>query len=118
MTAYPSAKIILTVRDEESWYESMTATLWRSHTHSLHKSSPLSDKYNQYCWNDDFPAHGREYYHKFMELVRSTAPKDRLLEFNVSQGWQPLCDFLGKAVPESAFPRHDDWAVYRAQGHW
>ncbi len=32
-------------------------------------------------------------------------PADRLLEFEVSQGWKPLCDFLGRPVPDEPFPR-------------
>jgi hypothetical protein len=34
-----------------------------------------------------------------------------LLVFEVKEGWEPLCRFLGKSVPEEAFPRSDDWAA-------
>ena len=40
--------------------------------------------------------------------VRRTVPADHLLEFEVGQGWEPLCDFLDRPVPESPFPRLND----------
>ena len=45
-------------------------------------------------------------YERHVEHVRATVPADDLLVFEVSQGWEPLCDFLGVPVPESEpFPR-------------
>ena len=32
------------------------------------------------------------------------APKDKLLVFNVEQGWEPLCKFLEKDLPDKPFP--------------
>lgn len=40
--------------------------------------------------------------------VRSAIPKKRLLEFEVAQGWEPLCAFLGVPVPDRPFPRSND----------
>jgi hypothetical protein len=31
-------------------------------------------------------------------------PKERLLEWEIGDGWGPLCEFLGKPVPEVPFP--------------
>jgi hypothetical protein len=39
------------------------------------------------------------------EEVRRTIPAERLLVYEVKQGWEPLCAFLGVAVPEVPFPR-------------
>jgi len=39
--------------------------------------------------------------------VRKAVPADQLLEYNVSQGWEPLCEFLGKPVPDEPFPNVD-----------
>jgi hypothetical protein len=36
--------------------------------------------------------------------VRSIVPKDNLLEFTPKDGWKPLCEFLGKEVPDEPFP--------------
>ena len=39
------------------------------------------------------------------EHVRKTVPKEKLLDFNPGDGWRPLCEFLGKDVPNGPFPR-------------
>ena len=41
-------------------------------------------------------------------LVRSVVPSEKLLEFNVREGWEPLCSFLGKPVPDVPFPNVND----------
>lgn len=40
--------------------------------------------------------------------VRRTVPKERLLEVDLASGWEPLCKFLGKPVPDEPFPRVND----------
>lgn len=41
--------------------------------------------------------------------VRSLVPKDQLLEMDLSEGWEPLCKFLGVPVPkDTPFPRAND----------
>lgn len=37
--------------------------------------------------------------------MREIVPKERLLEYHAREGWEPLCNFLGKPVPTEAFPR-------------
>ena len=49
-------------------------------------------------------------YEKHNEQGRRTVPPDQLLEFNVKQGWSPLCEFLGKDVPEEPFPNVNESA--------
>lgn len=49
-------------------------------------------------------------YREHYALVRKMAPPDRLLEFNMSQGWEPLCEFLGKPVPDVPFPHLNEQA--------
>ena len=44
--------------------------------------------------------------------VRSTVPADRLLVFEVSEGWGPLCAFLGVPVPDEPFPHVNDTADF------
>jgi hypothetical protein len=43
-------------------------------------------------------------FHRHVETVRQTIPADRLLPFDVKQGWRPLCQFLGVPVPRKDFP--------------
>ena len=46
-------------------------------------------------------------YRKRLADVKAAIPGDRLLVFDVAEGWEPLCGFLGVPVPETAFPHHN-----------
>ena len=43
-------------------------------------------------------------YREHNERVKAAIPEERLLVFNVKQGWKPLCEFLGCEIPEEDFP--------------
>jgi Sulfotransferase domain len=47
-------------------------------------------------------------YTRHNDYIRRVVPKDRLLEFEPSQGWGPLCEFLGQPVPSIPYPRLND----------
>lgn len=55
----------------------------------------------------------REYYRKHYADVRAMAPKDRLLEYKLGSGWEPLCKFLGKEVPNVPFPHRNEAHILR-----
>ena len=44
-------------------------------------------------------------YEEWIQEAKRLVPETQLLIFNVKQGWEPLCRFLGKPVPETPFPR-------------
>lgn len=52
----------------------------------------------------DFENKGRDVYKDHCDLVRQLVPSDRLLEYDVSKGWEPLCKFLGEEIPDMKFP--------------
>ncbi|PVH96793.1 hypothetical protein DM02DRAFT_730959 [Periconia macrospinosa] len=44
-------------------------------------------------------------YREHNEWVRRNVPKERLLVYELGSGWEPLCEFLGKEVPQGVeFP--------------
>lgn len=45
--------------------------------------------------------------------MQSYVSRDRLLVYEVKQGWEPLCDFLGVDVPEKPFPRLNDSEAFK-----
>jgi hypothetical protein len=45
------------------------------------------------------------WYNRHNAEVRATVPPGRLLDFQVQQGWEPLCEFLRVPVPDSPFPK-------------
>mmetsp|Transcript_14588 Transcript_14588/g.27356 ORF Transcript_14588/g.27356 Transcript_14588/m.27356 type:complete len:249 (+) Transcript_14588:90-836(+) len=49
-----------------------------------------------------------------MARVKTIIPPERLLIYNLSDGWKPLCDFLGKPIPDEPFPYVD---VFEPE-HW
>lgn len=49
-----------------------------------------------------------ETYLRHNEYIRLVVPKDRLIEFEPSQGWEPLCNFLDQPLPDSPYPHLND----------
>jgi hypothetical protein len=56
-------------------------------------------------FDGDFTNNAKEGYDRHYEHVRSLVPKDRLLEYYVKDGWEPLCKFLHVDDPGIEFPR-------------
>lgn len=52
----------------------------------------------------DFENKGKQVFTQHYNLVRQIVPSDRLLEYDVSHGWEPLCKFLGEEIPDRRFP--------------
>lgn len=112
--AYPAAKVVLSKRDPERWYDSMSETILKSmemmglkdetpDTHPMRFGGVIIA---ERTFGGDF---SRENviaaFERHNAEVRSRIPAERLLEFEASQGWEPLCAFLGVPVPDEAFPR-------------
>ena len=50
------------------------------------------------------------YFNNWVEEVKRTVPKEKLLIFSVKEGWGPLCKFLDAPIPEGPFPNTNDSA--------
>ena len=118
--AYPEAKVVLTNRDVDTWHASTLRTVyWRATDPELRALSnvnwaarmyyPMLKKFFDTFFEGDFPNRGKDVFLRHYEEVRSLVPPERLLEYKVSDGWEPLCDFLGVAVPRNEkFPNVND----------
>ena len=53
-----------------------------------------------------------QHYLDHNELVRKVCPAERLLEFKLGSGWEPLCEFLGKKVPDVPYPNVNDKEMF------
>lgn len=64
----------------------------------------------QHTYYKDFPNLGKQHYVDHNEKIRSLAKEQKreFLEFNVKEGWEPLCKFLGDSVPDTPFPFGND----------
>ena len=61
----------------------------------------------------DFPKSGRQWYLDHNENVRNLVPKNRFLEFNAKEGWEPLCEFLGTDTPTWEYPSANQTEVFQ-----
>jgi hypothetical protein len=117
----PAAKIILTVRDPDKWYESAAKTIYAAATAGREAGGMDPDVMNMVdatVWDGTFQgrfADREAAIKRFLEhneQVKREIPAERLLVFEVAQGWEPLCSFLGVPVPETPFPRLNDAAAF------
>ncbi|WP_433888429.1 sulfotransferase family protein [Streptomyces sp. CA-111067] len=128
---YPDARVILTVRDPQEWYTSCARTIFISYRPGVHWTVlrglmriPLmaADKrlrnFRQVFDGvfrrhfGDRPISSREaaveVFDEHLAAVRAGVPARRLLEYRVTEGWEPLCAFLELPVPEQPFPYEND----------
>ena len=57
--------------------------------------------------------HAIAVFERHNEAVKATVPADRLLVYEVAEGWEPLARFLGVERPDTPFPRLNDTAAFR-----
>lgn len=133
LEAFPDCKLIHVERkDEEDWMRS-----WQKQTDSVKYNytmklltcfSPTAFSIMSYSrrvarcvfgsdswlWFESFqgisPTVAKKRYRDHNTSVRNRAPKDQLLEFKMSDGWKPLCKFLGKPIPDQEFPHKNKGA--------
>jgi sulfotransferase family protein len=119
--AYPDALILLSVRDADSWWESANATIFQatqrmSADPSMREWHEMVLRLFQRLGADiSDEAAIKAAYLRHNDEVRRTAPKDRLLEWQPADGWQPICDALGVAVPDEPFPLTNTTEEFRAR---
>jgi hypothetical protein len=120
MRAYPEAKVILTVRDAERWYDSMSNTiLWAMQQ----DTGPGMANYNRLMkgnWERIFEGgvfdrqRAVAMFQRLNREVQERVPADRLLVYEVREGWEPLCRFLQVPVPaDTPFPKINDTEAFR-----
>jgi Sulfotransferase domain len=134
LETYPDARVILTVRDSvDVWHESVMATIWpfvellilrdvgfwRKLWRKFLDPDPFGRMTELFHLNPEgmyheFPTQGKRFYEEHNEKIRRVVPRENLLEFNVKQGWGPLCEFLGCGVPEWEFPRVNERNIFVA----
>jgi len=110
---YPQARFVLTLRDPERWARSFSATIYELIS-GIDQAPPEMRNWlemaSEVIAKTGFPlglSHD-ELVRAFIahnDAVKETIPASRLLVFEVKDGWQPLCEFLGAAVPSVEFPR-------------
>jgi hypothetical protein len=137
MERHPDAKVLLSVRDPERWYESTRSTIYK--LGKISTGSPFSrlgfallslfvfGTFNtgqgpmteEIVWQGTFDGkfedkhHAIEVFNRHNEEVQRRVPQEQLLVYEAKQGWGPLCEFLGVEEPDKPFPRLNDAAEMR-----
>lgn len=124
MDHFPDAKVLLTVRDAERWYQSAHDTIYQAMIGSLPIDDPVARSQREMAakivLEDTFGgrfedrAHAIAVYERHNAEVRRAVPPARLLVYELGEGWEPLCRFLGKPVPAEPFPRVNSRDDFRA----
>lgn len=124
MKKYPDAKVILTVRDFEGWYKSVDSTVFRAGPQTPGEKLKMIGKlllsararnvvkcikwFKKVFFAERLEgkfgdkAFAKEFWESHIANVKASVPKEKLLVYDVRDGWAPLCKFLG--VPEPAEP--------------
>ncbi|GJJ09205.1 hypothetical protein Clacol_003427 [Clathrus columnatus] len=139
--AYPDAKFILTTRDPAKWAQSIKKTILRVATESKAREDRITSgtatkmdrilfekttELGMLEWQDAY----QQGYHqgrlhtdpegelkRHNEHIMQLIPPEKLLVFNVSEGWEPLAKFLGVPVPDEPFPCLNDALTYEKRGN-
>jgi len=104
MARYPTAKVILSLRDPEAWFRSTQATIFSEAVQS--QAAPAVVKILTDIVGADLHDRARciAAFERHNEGVKAFVPAERLLVFDPAQGWTPLCAFLGVPAPDAPFP--------------
>lgn len=102
--------MVLTVRDPDSWFESVSQTIFSEEMQGPLVGTPAGDMmqgvvFAPFGGRENDRAFMTEWFERRNQEVVDTLPSERLLVYSPKQGWEPLCSFLGVPVPDGPFPR-------------
>ena len=125
----PRAKVVLSVRDAAGWVRSVRATI--HHPHGFERGwlfgittfgrtfQKVAVMYKRRFYGMPLPDTDRDdaamarAFEAHTKRIESLVPADRLLVHRATDGWAPLCAFLGKPVPDCPYPRINDTAEFQ-----
>jgi hypothetical protein len=126
---WPEAPVLLSVRDPEAWYRSCLNSIHAAKEMALAGELEGGDEdgpspevvgmINNLIWNGTFKGrflekdYALDVFHRHNEDVKAKVPADRLLVYEIKQGWGPLCEFLGVDVPDTPMPHLNDTESFR-----
>ena len=115
---WPNAKVILSVRDADQWFDSTQRTIFNSGTLGAAMPPAMQELIETSVLRlFDGKITCREtclsVYNSHIDAVQKAISSDRLLVYPVGAGWEPLCNFLGCPVPDQPYPRSNDEAEFK-----
>jgi hypothetical protein len=114
LNRYPNAKFIYIEKEQEAWFRSMDKVgLVSTYNNDLQAERQKLSRF-QICDLDAMAevlkgqtfdmTSGVLSFLEHRQEVEMNIPQDQLLMYKFSQGWEPLCKFLGKEIPEKEVP--------------
>ena len=126
MEKYPEAKVILTARDPEAWYESTKETIYALSnivppiiSLLIPRVRNITAMVQRLIWEGVFDGrfeekqHAIDVYNKYVAEVIANVPDGRLLVHSAKEGWQPLCEFLDEPIPSQPYPHSNESNVMK-----
>jgi hypothetical protein len=123
---YPDAKVLLSLRDADRWYDSVMNTIYPVMTQGPPERAPkILHDFHEMVYALIFErtfegrlgerAHAKHVFEEHNRAVIAALPASRLLVYQPGDGWEPICRFLEVPVPDEDFPHLNDTAWYRAR---
>jgi hypothetical protein len=125
LVVFPDAKVLLSLRDPETWYESVMNTIWPL-TKALAGSadSTVQQQFTrmsyEVVWDAVFDQrmddkdHVIGVFEAHNQAVIDTVSEEKLLIYRPSEGWEPLCEFLACPVPDEPYPKLNTTEQFQA----
>lgn len=122
---FPDAKVILTKRDPDDWYESFKASLYEAMMFPEHLPAEVRGALKMakaivldhaFAGKFEDRTYAIDLYNRHNDFVEASFVNEpaNLLVFEVSQGWPPLAEFLGKKIPNNEFPKTNSRSEFRS----
>jgi hypothetical protein len=123
---YPDAKVLLSLRDADRWYDSVMNTIYPAMTQAPPEGVPeVLHEFHAMVYALIFErtfegrlrdrAHAKRVFEDHNQAVIDAIPASRLLVYRPGDGWEPICRFLDAPLPDEDFPHLNDTAWYRAR---
>lgn len=123
---YPDAKVLLTVRSADSWYKSIKNTMTKvvvvndSANNPNHQRYPIRRLMRAVAMDGIVmdpervadEEHVKKLFYNHIEEVKAVIPADQLLIMELGEGWERMCKFLGKEVPDAPYPSVNSTAEF------
>jgi hypothetical protein len=132
VAAFPGVPVLLNVRDFDGFYKSCANTILAVKeaaqagelAEDANREQPAPELWGvieKLIWQGDFQGRFkdkewvREMYWERVETIKREVPADRLVYWELGDGWEPLADALGVEAPHKPFPHLHDTNEFRTE---